>query len=401
MKLSYRAVTQDGQTVKGILEAKGISETVSYLRSRKLLPIEVIPKNDKGIKQYFPFFKKVGGKDIVFFTQQLSSMLTSGLTLLQGLNILKEQVQNPFMVEVINSITADVEDGKPFSEALDKHQDVFSSIYRSLIKASEASGLMDKVLSRLAINLEKQATLNSTVKSALMYPAIVVTGMIVVVGIMMIFVIPQLTIMYQNLNIELPLPTQIVVSMSNFVTVFWPFIIGGIIFAIFIFKRWHKTLTGQLVIDNLMLQLPVFGNLTRKMVITEISRTFGLLVGSGTLVVDALKQTAETAANIHYKNAVLDIAKRVEKGVTVGDSTMFSPLFPPLFVEMVKIGEKTGKLDESLLKVSEYFEGEVDAAVKGLTSALEPLIIVALGAGIAFLITSIITPIYNLTSQIK
>lgn len=401
MKLSYRAVTQDGQTVKGILEAKGISETVSYLRSRKLLPIEVIPKNDKGIKQYFPFFKKVGGKDIVFFTQQLSSMLTSGLTLLQGLNILKEQVQNPFMVEVINSITADVEDGKPFSEALDKHQDVFSSIYRSLIKASEASGLMDKVLSRLAINLQKQATLNSTVKSALMYPAIVVTGMIVVVGIMMIFVIPQLTIMYQNLNIELPLPTQIVVSMSNFVTVFWPFIIGGIIFAIFIFKRWHKTLTGKLVIDNLMLQLPVFGNLTRKMVITEISRTFGLLVGSGTLVVDALKQTAETAANIHYKNAVLDIAKRVEKGVTVGDSTMFSPLFPPLFVEMVKIGEKTGKLDESLLKVSEYFEGEVDAAVKGLTSALEPLIIVALGAGIAFLITSIITPIYNLTSQIK
>lgn len=401
MKLYYKAVGRDGQIVKGVLEAKGVEETIAYLREKQLLPIQVTPKNEKGVKQYLPFFKKIGGQDIVFFTQQLSSMLSSGLTLLQALSVLKEQTQNPFMVEVINAIIADIEEGKPFSQTLEKYPDIFSSIYVSLIKASETSGLMDKVLSRLAINLERQANLKSTVKAALMYPAVVVTGMIVVVGIMMVFVMPQLTVMYQNLGIELPLPTQIIVSVSNFVMTFWPFLIAGIIFTIFLFNRWHKTLSGQLIIDNVLLQLPVFGNLIKKMILTEISRTLGLLVGSGTLVVDALKQASDVAGNIHYKNAVMDISKRVEKGVPVGESTMFSPLFPPIFVEMVKIGEKTGKLDESLLKVSEYFENETDTSVKGLTSALEPLIIVALGVGVAFLIFSIITPIYNLTSQIK
>lgn len=401
MKLEYKAVSRDSKLLKGILEAKDINEGVSYLREKGLLPIKITEKKDKGIGNLFPFFKKTKSSDIAFFTQQLSSMLSSGLTLLQSLSILKSQVQNTSMRSILQNVIADIEDGKAFSEALSKFPDVFSPVYISLIKASESAGLLDKVLARLSVNLEKQEKLKSTVKSALMYPIIVVFGMIIVVVVMMVFIIPQLSTMYQSLNIELPLPTRIIVGLSNFFIVFWPFIIGGIIFSIFLLKRWKKTASGELIIDSFLLKIPVFGNLRKKMILTEVSRTLGLLVGSGELVIDALKQTADVSGSVHYKNAILNVTGRVEKGLSVGDSVMLAYLFPPIFVEMVRIGEETGKLDESLLKVSEYFENEVDTAVKGLTAALEPLIIVALGIGIAFLMISIITPIYNLTSQIK
>lgn len=399
MKLSYRAVTKDGKTVRGIIEAKDVSEAAVYLRRREFVPIEIASK-DKDFLKLIPFFNRTGTADIVFFTRQLSSMISSGLTLMQALSILKDQIENASLIDIVSSIIADVEEGKSFSSAIEKYPKVFSPIYTSLIKAAEASGLLDKVLLRLADNLEKQQKLKSTIRSALMYPAIVVIGMIIVMTIMMIFVIPQLTTLYESLNVELPLPTKIVVGLSHFTISFWPLVLGIVGLSIFLFKRWRTSESGRLITDDLLLKLPVFGKLTKQTILAEFTRTFGLLVGTGSLVVESLNQTADIAGNLFYKNAILGVAKRVEKGISVGDAMLAYPLFPPILVQTIKVGEQTGKLDEALLKVSEYFEREVDQTVKTLTTALEPFIMIVLGIGVAFLIISIIVPIYSLTSSI-
>lgn len=401
MKLVYKAITKEGKSVAGVIDGKDVKEAVKFLRTRELLPIRVIPQEAQGIQKYLSFLHRAGAGDVVFFTRQLSSMLASGLTLMQAMTILKDQIEKPAMSNVVNVVIADIEDGQSFSKSLEKHPKIFSAIYISLIKAAETSGLLDKVLARLAENLEKQEKLKSTIKSALMYPAIVITGMFVVVTLMMIFVVPQLTLLYGNLNIPLPLPTQIIIGLSNFVIIFWPLIIGMVVVGGSLFTRWHATVSGRLIIDDIILKLPIFGPLIRKTILTEFTRTLGLLVGSGTLVVEALKETADVAGNVLYRNAILALSSRVEKGITVGDAMAESKLFPTILIQMVKIGEETGKMDEALVKVSEYFEREVEAAVKNLTTAMEPIIMVVLGIGVAFLIISIITPIYNLTNSIQ
>ncbi len=399
MKLSYKAVGQDGKQLQGIIEAKSKQEAVSYLRTNNFTPIDIIEKNEAGILGSFPLLHRVSSNDLVFFTRQLASMIVSGLTLIQSLHILRDQVQNPEMKETISGIILDVEEGKTLSSALERHPRIFFPIYISLIKAAESSGLMDKVLVRLADNLEEREKLKSTVKSALTYPIIVVIGMILVMGVMMIFVIPQLNSLYESLNIELPITTKIVIGISNFVANFWPLVLGVIGLSIFLFNRWHKTESGRLIMDDLILKMPVVGKLIKESILVEFTRTFGLLVGTGNLVVDALNQSASVAGNIIYKNAIENVAHRVEKGITIGDAMNAYPLFPPILVQMVRIGEQTGKLDESLTKVSEYFEREVNLTVKTLTTAIEPIIMVFLGIGVGFLIISIITPIYNLVSS--
>lgn len=400
MKLRYKAATKEGKLSQGLLDARDINEAAGYLRARKLIPIQITKVNNQ-FWNNLPMFGGVKNSDLVLFTRQLSSMLASGLTLMRSLEILKDQIQNPNMTEIITTVINDVQEGKTLAQAIEKHPKVFSPIYISIIKAGEQSGLLDKVLSRLADNLEKQAKLKSTIRSALMYPAIVVILMVVVMVVMMVFVMPQLAVLYKNLNVTLPLPTQIVIGISDFVTTFWPIVLGISALAVFGFRRWSKTTDGILIIDTLILKMPVFGNLISKTILAEFSRTFGLLVGTGTLVVEALLETSGTTGNINYKNAIVAVSKQVEKGVTIGDAMSYSPLFPPLLIQLVKIGEQTGKVDETLTKASEYFEREVDGAVKGLTTAMEPFIMIALGIGVAFLIISIITPIYSLISSIQ
>lgn len=401
MKLRYKAATSDGKLSQGLLDAKDIKEAADYLRAKNLIPV-LIERTDNKFFANLPFLsKKVSQADLVLFTRQLSSMLSSGLTLFRALEILKEQMENPQMAEVVTSLISDVQEGNTLAKALEKHPKVFSGIYVSIISAGEKSGLLDKVLNRLADNLEKQAKLKSTVKGALMYPIIVILLMVVVMGVMMIFVIPQLTVLYTNLNVELPLPTKIVVGLSNFMIAAWPLVLGIVAVVITGFRKWAKTSDGKLIIDTTVLKLPVFGKLLTQTMMAEFARTFGLLVGTGTLVVQALNETADTTGNTLFKNAILGVSKQVEKGVTVGDSMSYYPLFPPLIIQLVKIGEQTGKIDETLMKASEYFEREVDQTVKTLTTAMEPFIMVVLGIGVAFLIISVITPIYSLISSIQ
>lgn len=400
MRLRYKAATKEGKISLGLLDAKSIPEAANYLRSKQLLPIQ-ITKVDNEILTSLPMFNTVKTSDLVLFTRQLSSMLSSGLTLMRSLEILKEQIQNQKMSEVITTVINDVQEGKGFGESLSKHPTVFSQIYVSIIKAGETSGLLDKTLSRLADNLEKAAKLKSTVKGALMYPVIVIILMVVIMGVMMVFVIPQLTVLYDNLNIDLPLPTQIAVGISQFFVTFWPIVLGVIAATFFGVKKWYKTVGGRLIIDDFILKVPVFGKLIKQTILAEFSRTFGLLIGTGTLVVESLNETADTTGNVHYRNAIISIGKQVEKGVSVGTAMSTSSLFPPLLVQLVKIGEQTGKIDETLQKASEYFEREVDQTIKGLTTAMEPFIMIILGVGVAFIIISVITPIYSLITSIQ
>ncbi|MEK7572985.1 MAG: type II secretion system F family protein [Patescibacteria group bacterium] len=401
MKLRYKAVTKDSKIVRGLVEAKDTAEAVNYLRNKELVPVSVTEDRRNDISAFIPFFGKVKKGDLVLFTRQLSSMLSSGLTLIKSLEILKEQMVGKAMYEIIDSIVSDIEEGKNFSSAIAKYPEIFSPIYVSIIRSAEASGLLDTALARMADNLEKQAKLRNTIKAALTYPAIVIALMIFVVFVMMTVVIPQLSGLYESLDVELPFTTKVVIGLSQFTVTFWPFIIVGLILGIFLFRRWHKTEPGKLIMDNLLLKIPVFGPLLKKLILTEFSRTLSLLIGSGTLVVDSLVQTSDTLGNIHYRNAVVDIAKKVENGVTIGDSISSYALFPPILVQLVKIGEQTGKLDETLMKAAEYFEDETDQAVKTLTTALEPFIMIILGLGVAFLLIAVITPIYSLISAIK
>lgn len=401
MQYSYKATTADGKIMQGLIDASDVGTAANYLRGRGFFPITIAVKTTGGFLAFLSLGSKVNNSDLVFFTRQLSSMLASGLTLMQALNILKTQIQKPEMNTVLETIIKDIEDGKSFSNAIQKYPQVFSPIYISLIKTAESSGLLDKVLLRLADNLEKQAKLKGTIKSALMYPAIVVTGMILIVIIMMIFVIPQLAALYENLDVPLPLPTLIIMGLSSFVINFWPVVIGMIALLIFSYKRWRASEAGKLLTDSIVLRLPVFGKLNNEIILTEFTRTLGLLIGSGTLVVEAFAQASGVTGNVLYTNAIAGIARRIEKGVSIGDAMLAYPLFPQIVVQMVKIGEETGKLDESLLKVSEYYEREVDQTVKTLTTAMEPIIMIVLGIGVAFLVISIITPIYSLTSSIQ
>ena len=402
MKLYYKAVTNKGESIDGLIDARDPSEAAAFLRSKGLTPIKIIKREKSRLENILPFLgNKIKASDVVTFTRQLSAMLTSGLTLLRSLEILKNQTRNSALVEIIDSIIKDIQEGASFSRAIAKYPNVFSPAYIALIEASEGSGLLDKAFLRLAETLEKQQKLKNTVKSALTYPAIVIVMMIIVVFVMMIFVIPQISTLYESLNVSLPLPTLILIQISNFFVSFWLVPVAFFGIAGFAYNRWYKTVEGRLAIDSILLKIPIFGNLIKKTILAEFARTLGILLGSGTLVVEALENVSNITGNIHYKNAIDDIGKKVEKGVSIGDAMSLYYLFPQNLVELVKIGEQTGKLDETLVKASEYFENEVDQIVKTLSTAMEPIILIVLGVGVAFLVISILTPIYQITSSIK
>lgn len=401
MKFKYKVISKDKKIVSGSIDARDVLEAKEYLKNADFVPIFIESENQSfSFSQDFSKFSR-GKFNTVLFTRQLSSMLSSGLTLVQSLSILKEQNENETMKDIVVNILSDIQNGKSFSESLTKYPKHFSQIYISLIKSAETSGLLDKILERLANNLEKDQVLKKTIFSALLYPVIIIILMIGVMFVMMIFVIPQLSILYANLNISLPFATQVVVGFSSLVINYWLLLFILIIILFFLYNKWVSTETGKLIRDEILLKIPVMGDVIRLSLLTEFTRTLGLMTGSGTLVVQSLSESSNVVGNIVYKNAIMDIAKKVEKGISMGDVMSSYKIFPPILTQMVKIGEQTGKLDESLLKVSEYFENDVENRVKNLTTAMEPFIMVILGIGVAFLILSIITPIYSLTSSIQ
>lgn len=401
MKLYYRAVTSDGKSVRGIIEAKDKKEAGYYLRKHQLLPIVISEGGKFKLSRYLPFLNRTSRGDLIFFTRQLASMLTSGLTLMQALTIMKNQIRNTAVNEILQGIISSVEDGASFSSSLEKYPHFFSPIYVALIRVAESSGLLDKVLLRLSDNLEKQQKLESTIRGALIYPLIIIIMMIGVVVIMMVVAIPQLTSFYNTMGVTLPFSTMLIVNISNLFVKFWWIVSIGLFLTVFFYRKWYSQEYGRRIVDRFILNIPFVGKLISESLMVEFSRTLGILVGAGSMVVDSLQRSADVVDNVIYRSEILLIAKRVEKGISIGDALEAGSIFPPILVQMVKIGEQTGKLDESLTRVAEYFEREVEEAVKALTTAIEPAIMVILGLGVGFLIFAIITPIYKVISAIQ
>lgn len=400
MQYSYIAVNQAGIKQKGLLEANSKNEVLDYLRENSFTPISVSEVRQNSIP-FMEYFSRVTGSDIVLFTRELASMTQTGLTLIESLNILKDQTTKPKLQSLIMDLIASISGGSSFSTALSGHKEVFSDVYIALIKAAESGGVMDKVLGRLADNLEKSEDLKKRVRSAMFYPAIVMSGVIIVIIIMNIFVIPQLGKLYEGLNVQLPITTRIVLGLSQLFSTFLPVVIILVIVGIFVYKRFSKTQNGREVIDAYKLKIPIIGIILRLSTEDEIARTLSLLISSGTSIIEGLTITANVAGNTVYKKAVLSTATLVEKGITLSTAFEQQGLFPPIFTQLTKVGESTGKIDENLERVAEYFERDLNLKIKNLTTAIEPILLVTLGVSVGFLIISVISPIYGLISSIQ
>jgi len=316
----------------------------------------------------------------------------------EALNILKDQ-SKPAMSQVIGRVASNVEGGMSLSEAMKKNEGVFTEVYVALIQAGEAAGVLDKILKKMADVLEKQRQFASKTKGALIYPAIIIVMMAVVTALMMIFVVPQMTVMYKDFGAELPLPTRVLIGLSNFMVSFWPLLLvfGFLVFGLV--SRWAKIEIGGLIIEKYMFKLPIIGPLKRTMILTEFARTLGLLAAAGISILDALRIVAEAMGSRIYRDGVLQAADRVEKGVSLAEAMSGVAEFPAILGQMIAVGEQTGKVDETLLKLSTYYEEESETKVKALTTAIEPLIMIVMGIGVGFLVFAVITPIYDLTSK--
>ena len=398
---SYSAKDKLGKLVRGTVEAANEKEAASLIRERSLYITGLTAQKNSPLSFSLSRFQKVSFNDVVGFTRQLSTMVTAGLQVQEALNLLRVQSTNSAVVEMLTKISREIQGGGNLATALAKYPGQFSSTYIALVKSGESSGTLEKVLARLADNMEKDQEFRGKVKGAMIYPAIIMAAMVVVFGILMTVVVPKLTELYVSFGSDLPLATRILQGISGFMVKFWWALIILMIFSYRFFKKWIKTDIGRHVWDKLLLNLPIMGPLQKQIILVEFTRTLGMLVGAGVHILDSLNILVDSLDNIYYQEALKDITKKVEKGFPLGALFAQYPVFPPILAQMVKVGEETGKMDESLIRLSTYFERESDNAVKALTTAIEPIIMIVLGLGVGFIVFAIITPIYNLTSQFK
>lgn len=395
----YKAKDVSGKTIAGEVEASSEAEAARLVRKKGLVVFSLRPGHDSPLGFLSGGKKKVHLGETATFTRQMATMINAGLPITDSLLILRSQTKG-LMQKITAKVLADVEGGASLSTAFAKHPTAFSPTYIALLKSGEAGGVMDKVLLRLADNLEKQQEFSGKVKGALIYPAVVITGMLVVGLVLMIFVIPRLTSLYTEFNADLPVPTRILIGISSFLTKFW-FIFLLLIFAAgYFLVSFRKTKAGKRKLDELVFKIPIIGPLQRQVVLTELSRTLSLMVGSGVSILESLNITADVVGNAVISEALRDVAVQVEKGFPLTFAFSKHPeAFPYILSQMVAVGEETGKMEDVLAKVSHVFEVESDQKVKSLTAAIEPLVMVLLGLGVGFLVIAVILPIYNLTSQ--
>ncbi len=398
----YKARELEGKIVTGLVEAPNETTASRLLHEKQLFVIGLTQTNEQmSFAGLTDRFQRVGFNEIVNFTRQLATMMVAGLSLPEALTILRTQSTNKVFIAMLQDVEHQIVSGGTLADALSKYPAMFSTTYIALVRAGESSGTMDRVLARLADILESQREFNGKVQGAMIYPVIILIGMTVVVFIMMTVVVPKLTDLYKDFNIELPLSTRILMATSGFFVHWWWLMIFGGIAVVAAFRAWRKTPEGQLIVDTIILKIPLFGELQKKIMLVEFTRTLGMLVASGIHILEGLRILRDSLDNVVFRNAISEIAKKVEKGFPLGDTFAQYDVFPTIVSQMMKVGEETGRLDDTLLKLSKYFESESEHLVKGLTTAIEPIIMVFLGVGVGFIVISVITPIYNLTSQFK
>lgn len=399
-RYKYRAKDGTGNIVSGEVEASSPQHAVKLLRAKGLFVINISGGKLLSLDFLKEFSSGVPSGELTNFTRQLATMVNAGLPITEALLILRSQAQSK-MQSIIAQILADVEEGQALSSAMGKHPKVFSRSYIALVKSGEVSGVLDEILVKLSDSMEKQQEFRGKIKSAMVYPIIIIFGMIVVALIMLIFVIPRMTSLYDQFGADLPLTTKILVFISDSTVKFWPVVLVLVAFALWGFKGYRATKAGRRKLDSLMLSIPLIGDLQRQVILTDLTRTMSLMVGAGVSILEALHIITEISKNALITEALEDISIMVEKGFPLAMGfSKHQEVFPFILSQMVAVGEETGKMDEVMGKVSHVFEVESEQRLKSLSAAIEPIILIILGIGVAFLVISVILPIYNLTTKI-
>lgn len=402
LSYAYRARDKGGHIVSGSIDGDSSMAVVTKLRQMGYTVLNVSEGGGSGglSMELKLFKKKVKLKDVAIFSRQFATMINAGLSLTKSLNILAEQTENPTLAGLISQIQKDVEAGQTLSEAIGKHDDVFSPLFINMVKAGETGGVLDEVLMRVAEHHEGEVALKAKVKSAMMYPIVMFAMSMLILFAMLTFVVPVFVNMFASLGGDLPLPTQVLVVTSAFIRSRWYVLIAAVIGIRFGIRAYKKTPQGKLFFDKLSLRLPVFGTLASKLAIGRFTRTFGTLVSSGVPILQALEIVADTAGNEIVSRAVKATRTSIKEGETIAKPLAQSPIFPPMVVQMISVGEETGALDVMLSKIADFYEEEVATMVEGLTALIEPLMIAVMGLVIGGVIVSLYLPMFKLITLI-
>lgn len=396
---AYKAKSAAGAVTEGVLEAAEQKVAVDRLRAQKLTILE-INEAGGGLGEMFgklnPFKPKVKSYDLVLFSRQLSTLVSAGVPIVQGLTILENQMENPAFKSVLGRVRTDIESGLSISDALHKHPKAFPELYTSMVKAGELGGILDTILERLSSYLEGSEALKSKVKGAMVYPVVVlfVAGCITI--FLLSFVVPRIGAIFESFDAELPFITQMLLGASKFVKSNLLYIAVSPIAGFYGFKKLYATSAGQRKVDEIMLKLPVFGILLKKMAVSKFTRTLGTLIKSGVPIMQGLETVAATAGNVIVAKAVFDARDSVREGGRLADPLKKSGIFPPMVTQMISVGEETGSLDIMLTKIADFYDGEVDSAVKALTSMIEPMVMVVMGVVIGFIVIAMFLPMMSL-----
>ncbi len=394
----WKGRDRGGRPQGGVLVADSKDSVLGVLRRQQIVPITV---KEKGKEIALPKLRRgVNEKVLAVFTRQFSVMIDAGLPLVQCLQILGEQQDNKAFQRVLFQVREDVESGSSLANAMKKHPQAFNELYVNMVAAGEAGGILDTILQRLATYIEKAARLKAQVKSAMIYPAAVISIAALVVYVILWKVIPVFAALFSSLGADLPLPTRVVVTLSKFIGRFWWLIIGVLVAIGYAIRRYYATEQGRLVIDGLLLKAPILGVVLRKIAVARFCRTLGTLLSAGVPVLESLEITARTSGNAVLERAILEVRKQVEEGKNLAEPLKATKQFPPMVVQMISVGEATGAMDTMLGKIAEFYEEEVDVAVAGMMKLIEPILIFFLGVVIGGIVIAMYLPMFSLISKI-
>jgi type IV pilus assembly protein PilC len=387
-----------GQILKGTFEGVGKDDLLNHLKKSKLSLVSY-REAAKGLS--IAKKQSIKTRDLVIFTRQFATMINAGLPLVQSLDILAKQTENKGLAEVTRQVVFDVESGHTLADAFSKHPKAFPDLYVNMVAAGEAGGILDTILLRLATFLEKSDALVRKVKGAMVYPAVIFSVAGIAVSVLLIFVIPTFQNMFASVNLELPLPTRIVIGASNILLHYWLVMIIVIALAVYGVRNYYKTKDGKKRLDTWMLNFPVLGDLLRKSAVSRFTRTLGTLISSGVSILDGLEITAKTAGNQVIHDAVMESRASIAGGETIAAPLEKSKVFPPMVISMISVGESTGGLDEMLSKIADFYDEEVDVAVSALLSLMEPIMIVVLGVIVGGMVVAMYLPIFDMVNAVQ
>lgn len=397
----WKGTNSYGDKRSGKHEAHDEAAVYAHLKKVRITPSSVKEQPKDIFADIALFQPGVTGRDIVIFTRQLSTMIDAGLPLVQSLDILANQQENPTLKKVLREIKSDVETGMTFADSMKKHPNVFDTLFCNMIDAGEIGGILDTILSRLAEFMEKSMNLKKRVKGAFTYPVICLGISVVILGVILIFVVPAFESMFADFGSALPMPTQIVVALSNFVKSKVVYMIGGAMVGSFLFKKYRSTDKGEQNVDALSLKLPVFGDLIMKVAVAKFTRTLSTMLESGVPILEALNVVAKTAGNRVIETAVFRVSDSISEGRTIAEPLEETGIFPPMVVQMISVGEATGALDAMLSKIADFYDEEVDQAVDNMTAMIEPFMMVFLGGMVGALVVAMYLPIFKMGEVVK